>query len=59
MAPRTAKAPRLDVKLLRTSFDAVKPRADLLASTFYRILFQRYPSVKPLFAHVDLKEQQR
>ena len=48
-----------DVKLLRDSFDALKPRAGQLASTFYRILFERYPSVKPLFAHVDMAEQQK
>ncbi len=47
------------VKLLRDSFDALKPRADLLARTFYRILFERYPEVKPLFAHVDMNEQRK
>ena len=47
------------VKLLRDSFDALKPRADLLARTFYRILFERYPEVKPLFAHVDMTEQRK
>ena len=57
MATKTAAS--RDVKLLRTSFDALKPRAAQLASTFYRILFQRYPQVKPLFAHVDMTEQQR
>ncbi|MCC6929683.1 MAG: hypothetical protein IT359_11890 [Gemmatimonadaceae bacterium] len=45
--------------MLRDSFDALKPRADLLARTFYRILFERYPEVKPLFAHVDMSEQRK
>jgi methyl-accepting chemotaxis protein len=49
----------LQVKLLRDSFDAVKPRADVLVATFYRILFERYPSVKPLFLDTDMKSQQR
>ena len=55
----TATRASTDVKLLRDSFDAIKPRAGQLASTFYRILFERYPSVRPLFAHVDMKEQQK
>ncbi len=57
MATRTRAA--ADVRLLRQSFDAVKPRAGALATTFYRILFERYPAVKPLFAHVDMEEQKR
>ncbi|MFN8573766.1 MAG: methyl-accepting chemotaxis protein [Gemmatimonadaceae bacterium] len=56
---KKASRPRLNVRLLRTSFDAVKPRAEQLAQTFYRTLFERYPSVKPLFADVDMKTQQR
>ncbi|MBC7894364.1 MAG: PAS domain-containing protein, partial [Cytophagaceae bacterium] len=57
MSPKTRAT--TDIKLLRDSFDALRPRAGVLASTFYRILFQRYPTVKPLFAHVDMAEQQR
>jgi methyl-accepting chemotaxis protein len=52
-------APKLQVKLLRDSFNAVAPRANELAETFYRILFDRYPVVRPLFRDTDLKEQQR
>jgi methyl-accepting chemotaxis protein len=52
-------APKLQVKLLRDSFNAVAPHADELAATFYRILFDRYPVVRPLFRTTDLKEQQR
>ena len=55
----TATRTSTDVKLLRDSFDALKPRAGQLASTFYRILLERYPSVRPLFAHVDMQEQQK
>ncbi len=58
--PRVKSAPASpSVKLLRDSFDALKPRADLLARTFYRILFERHPGVKPLFAHVDMTEQRK
>ncbi|MBP9107152.1 MAG: hypothetical protein KBF56_10350, partial [Gemmatimonadaceae bacterium] len=58
--PRVKSAPASpSVKLLRDSFDALKPRADLLARTFYRILFERHPDVKPLFAHVNMTDQRK
>lgn len=47
-----------DVQLLRTSFDAVTPQAEALMETFYALLFERHPAVRPLFAHVDMKKQQ-
>ena len=49
----------LQVKLLRDSFNAVAPSAEKLATVFYRILFERYPSVKPLFGDVNMREQRR
>jgi methyl-accepting chemotaxis protein len=59
--PAAVRVPprKLQVKLLRDSFEAITPRADELAGTFYRILFDRYPAVRPLFRDTDLKEQQR
>ncbi|MBK8249681.1 MAG: PAS domain-containing protein [Gemmatimonadetes bacterium] len=50
---------RDDVALLRGSLAALAPRGEELTATFYRLLFERYPAVKPLFAHVDLGEQQK
>jgi methyl-accepting chemotaxis protein len=49
----------LQTKLLRDSFQAVAPHADRLATVFYRILFERYPSVKPLFADTNMREQRK
>ncbi len=58
--PRVKTAPvSTSVKLLRDSFDAIKPRADQLARTFYRTLFANYPEVEPLFAHVDMTAQRK
>lgn len=48
----------LDVALLETTFAAVKPRAAELVEYFYDQLFQRYPSVIPMFEHADMQEQQ-
>ena len=47
-----------DTQLLRTSFEAVTPQAETLMETFYSLLFERYPSVQPLFAKADMKKQQ-
>ena len=38
-----------EATVLRGSFDRVARRADALAETFYRLLFERAPSVRPLF----------
>ena len=52
--PRVKSAPASpSVKLLRDSFDALKPRADLLARTFYRILFERHPDAVS-YTHLTL-----
>lgn len=47
----------LAVSLLRSSFQAVTPRAQELMETFYSLLFSRYPAVVPLFSKVDMKQQ--
>lgn len=44
----------MNVTLLRTSFEALKPQAPRLVDRFYAILFERYPRVKPMFANVDM-----
>ena len=49
----------LQVELLETSFEKVKPNAGEFAASFYNNLFTAYPEAKPLFAHTDLKEQQK
>jgi hemoglobin-like flavoprotein len=49
----------LDVETLEESFDLVAPQSDLLMRTFYDRLFERAPSVKPLFENVDMDRQRQ
>jgi hemoglobin-like flavoprotein len=54
---KTQPPTSLNLSALERSFDLVKPRGDALMSTFYARLFAAAPSVRPLFAGVDLKRQ--
>jgi hemoglobin-like flavoprotein len=47
----------LDAKLLRENFESLRPRGLEVMRDFYRILFERRPDVKPMFAHVNMDEQ--
>jgi len=47
----------MNVTLIRSSFEALRPQAPALVDRFYAILFQRYPQVKPMFAKTDLPKQ--
>src|SRR5215831_16489643 len=49
----------MNVSLIRSSFDALRPHAPLLVDRFYATLFERYPQVRPLFTHVDLPRQKQ
>src|SRR5436190_16577087 len=49
----------MNVTLLRSSFEALAPRAPELVDRFYAILFERYPQVRPMFAHVNMGEQKK
>ncbi|MEG4916632.1 MULTISPECIES: globin domain-containing protein [unclassified Microcoleus] len=53
------KEPELAVDVLESSFDKIKPRADEFAASFYENLFIAHPEYKPLFAHIELKIQQK
>lgn len=48
----------LPVELLESSFEQVKLHAEEFAAKFYENLFQAHPEVKPLFAHVNMAQQQ-
>ena len=37
----------MNVTLLRSSFEALRPQATALVDRFYAILFERYPQVRP------------
>ena len=47
----------LDIDALETSFDQLTPRGDELMDVFYRRLFARAPSLRPLFLGTDLRRQ--
>ncbi len=49
----------LNVELLRSSFKAVSHKADRLVEKFYELLFDRYPSVRPLFENARMEEQRK
>ena len=49
----------MDIALLRSSFDAVRPHADDAAKAFYGTLLGTFPQVRPLFAKTDFTAQRR
>lgn len=55
--PENTDSQTLDVKLLLASFIKIEPQADAFATTFYDVLFLRYPKVKPLFSATDMGKQ--
>jgi nitric oxide dioxygenase len=49
----------LNVELLQSSFDRVKPEASTFTARFYELIFTDYPALQPLFAHTDMAEQRQ
>lgn len=49
----------LNVKLLRSSLEAVKPIADEFSTHFYKTLFEIAPAAKELFAKTDFNKQKK
>jgi len=49
----------LSIELLEKSLNQVRPRADEFAASFYRRLFTICPHIKPMFAHIDIAEQEK
>jgi len=48
---------QLQVELLESSFELVKPKANEFVTSFYDNLFTDYPAAKPLFAHSNMNDQ--
>lgn len=48
-----------DKATLRTTWAMVAPISDAAAGLFYDRLFARDPSLRPMFANADMKEQRR
>jgi hemoglobin-like flavoprotein len=49
----------INVALVQRSWEQVLPIADQAAQLFYGRLFQLDPSLRPMFAHSDMKEQRK
>jgi len=49
----------LNVELLESSFELLKPQAEALVERFYERLFEKYPAVQPMFAHASMSEQKK
>ncbi len=49
----------LQVQLLESSFDKIKPHAGQFVISFYENLFTDYPAAKPLFAHSNMEAQSK
>jgi hemoglobin-like flavoprotein len=49
----------INVTLIRESFQALRPHVGEVFEHFYAELFRKHPGVRPLFAQVDLKRQQK
>jgi nitric oxide dioxygenase len=49
----------LEVKLLETSFEKIKPQANKFADSFYENLFTANPEAKPLFANTSMEDQKQ
>ncbi len=47
----------LNVDLLLSTFLKIEPQSNEFATTFYQILFDKYPQVLPLFSATDMKQQ--
>lgn len=47
-----------NIALLEKTFAALAPQGEQLTKCFYEKLFSRHPAVKPLFAHLNMKEQE-
>jgi methyl-accepting chemotaxis protein len=47
------------IELVEDTFEKLAPQGETLVENFYSELFKRYPDVKPMFAHLDQKEQEK
>jgi methyl-accepting chemotaxis protein len=47
------------IEVIENTFSQLADKGDKLVERFYNLLFERFPDVKPLFANVDQKEQEK
>ncbi len=48
----------LDVQLLEQSFKILEPNGKKLVKRFYKLLFERFPAIKPMFAATSMAKQE-
>ncbi len=58
-AEKKQESEEMNIDLLETTFTALAPQADELATKFYEQLFVNYPEVKPLFVGIDIESQKK
>ncbi|MEM6611997.1 MAG: globin family protein [Cyanobacteria bacterium P01_C01_bin.72] len=60
LTPETeAEEAGLQVELLETSFEEIKPQANEFVDSFYQNLFTANPEAKPLFEHTNMASQKK
>jgi hemoglobin-like flavoprotein len=47
----------LDTDLIQSSYSIIKIQADEFTESFYQILFEKYPDIRPLFLSTDMNKQ--
>ena len=50
---------KLNVRLLRESFESLRPSGDEMVARFYSILFSRHPEVRTMFSKTNMEEQRK
>ena len=50
---------KLNVRLLRESFESLRPRGDAMVEKFYSLLFSRHPDIGRMFAKTDMVAQRK
>jgi hemoglobin-like flavoprotein len=50
---------KLNVRLLRESFESLRPHGDAMVGRFYSILFARHPDIQRMFAKTDMEAQRK
>ncbi|MEO1340110.1 MAG: globin family protein [Cyanobacteria bacterium J06635_13] len=58
-APSDQAEAGLQVELLESSFEEIKPQANEFVGSFYENLFTANPEAKPLFEHTDMAAQKK
>jgi hemoglobin-like flavoprotein len=58
MTPTSVSVPTtLDADLIQSSYSIIQSQNDEFAESFYQILFDKYPNIRPLFSGVNMKKQ--